>query len=112
VSGVLAPPATTPKGLRNANAIGIGADLSAGGLASPIDATTQTPLNGKLSWTGPGSGNLTLTVAASGQVTGSFIDPGTGKKRTVLGLWLASQQTGGGFFLGDDSTGALTLSGP
>jgi len=68
-------------------------------------------VNGKLSWTAPGAGNLTLEIAKSGQVTGSFID-GAGKKRLVLGMWLPNQQIGGGFFLGDGSAGGLMMSEP
>jgi len=89
----------------------IATELSGGGLTAPVNATGQLPKAGKIAWITPDAENVTLTVGALGQVKGSFTDLGTGKKRLVLGVWLARQQVGGGFFLGDSSAGALTLTG-
>ena len=107
VTGSLLAGATA--GLQSAQAGGVTVELSGGGLALPIFSTGQSPASGKLAWSGSGAGSL--IVARSGQVTGSFIDPAARTKRVVLGMWLANQQLGGGFFLGSGSAGALTLFG-
>ena len=109
MTGTLLPGRTA--GLKSAQVSAIAAELFGGGLAAPINEAGQLPADEKIAWTAPGAENLALTVSASGRVTGSFIDPVTGKKCLVLGMWLANQQLGGGFFLGDSSAGALTLSG-
>jgi hypothetical protein len=112
VTGAPVPGATGGVGLRGAAATAITAQLSGGGLTADITESGQVTTDGKIVWTTPNPRDLTLSIGATGQVTGSFIDPATGKKRAVLGAWLADQQFGGGFFLGDGSAGALTLSGP
>jgi len=111
VTGSLLPGTEIAPQMLNDGGATIATELSGGGLTAPVNATGQLPKAGKIAWITPDAENVTLTVGALGQVKGSFTDLGTGKKRLVLGVWLARQQVGGGFFLGDSSAGALTLTG-
>jgi hypothetical protein len=108
VTGALAPNPASHNG-QGAGATSIAAELSSGDLTAPIDESGQLFSNGKITWTAQGSENLTLKVGATGSVSGSFIDPSTGKTVHVLGLWMPGQSLGGGFFLSGTSAGALSL---
>jgi hypothetical protein len=88
----------------------IAATLSSGDLSSGISEFGTLLANGRAVWSAPGPEKLTLSIASSGQITGGFVDPATGKKRVILGVWLPAQSVGGGFFVAPDSAGALTLS--
>jgi hypothetical protein len=111
ISGSLLPPVATPPVLQGDQAGIITVQLSGGGLTTAIDETGQPLPNGKIAWSTSNDMNLTLTVGPTGKLTGSFVDPATGKKRLLEGIWLPKLQLGGGFFLGDSSAGALSLSG-
>jgi hypothetical protein len=87
----------------------ITAQLSGPDIGTPVSETGELLSNGTVIWSAPGAEDLTLTVASTGKVTGSFIDPATGKRTPILGLWLPSQSSGGGYFIGN-APGALTLS--
>jgi hypothetical protein len=112
VTGALVAGGASGPGLQNETAGSIEAELSQGDLAGPINETGNLESNGSVVWNSPGAENLVLTIKASGMVTGTFIDPNTGKKVTVLGVWLGNQQAGGGFFVSGNSAGALTLGIP
>ncbi len=56
--------------------------------------------------------NLTLSVsAANGTFGGSFINPDTRRKQTILGVVLQNEDDARGFFLGTDQSGAVLLQG-
>jgi hypothetical protein len=63
----------------------------------------------KLALTGTAAGsNIVLTLTKStGAVTGSFLDPVTGKKLKVTGVLLQNQTNVEGFFLGTNRSGAF-----
>jgi hypothetical protein len=111
ISGSMVPEAARASRLLSEQPPVIAVELSGGGLETQIDETGQLMDDGKFQWTAPNGASLTLTAGTTGKVTGWFVDPATGKKRAVLGVWLPKLQLGGGFFLGDSSAGGLTLSG-
>ena len=58
----------------------------------------------------PNTNKLALTLTpASGLVGGSFVHPATLKKSAIKGMVLQKQQLGGGFFLGTNQSGRVTL---
>jgi hypothetical protein len=98
--------------LRSSAPSQIGALLDGGSLQAPLGETGVIAASGSVVWGQPGPEKLALTVSSSGRVTGTFIDPATGKKRVLMGIWLQDQGIGGGFFIGDKTAGALTLYVP
>jgi hypothetical protein len=98
-------------GLQGAQGTVVTVGLSDGGLSAPITESGQLVDNSHIVWTTSNTVGLTLSIAPAGEVTGYYIDPVTGKKRGVFGIWLPKLQIGGGFFLDVTSAGALTLSG-
>jgi hypothetical protein len=109
VTGSLIVPPAPAIGTKSAPPDTINAELSGTDIPNPIDETGQLLPSGAVIWSAPGTEDLTLKISTTGQVTGSFIDPATGKRVAILGLWLADQSLGGGYFIGN-SPGALTLS--
>jgi hypothetical protein len=87
----------------------INVQLSGVDIGTPITEAGELMPNGTVVWSAPGTEDLALKIATSGTVTGTFTDPATGKRVAILGLWLPSQSSGGGYFIGK-SPGALTLS--
>lgn len=58
----------------------------------------------------PNANKLALKLtSSSGLVSGSFVHPDTLKKSAIKGIILQKQQVGGGFFLGTNQSGRLTL---
>ena len=110
VKGAMQSPVTHAAQLQSEQAGSVTANLSFGGLNPALSETGALLADGRIVWNSPGPEKLTLEIGATGQVTGSFVDPTTGKKRGLLGVWIPSQSVGGGFFLGANSAGALTLS--
>lgn len=108
LTGSRIPTPSRPSGIETPPPIPISAQLSGGNLTSTYQETGEILPNGTVVWTAPGSEELKLTINASDQVTGSFIDPSTGKRYPVQGVWLPDQSLGGGFFL-DGGPGVLTL---
>ncbi len=59
----------------------------------------------------PNTNKLALTLtSSSGLLGGSFVHPDTLKKSTLKGVVLQKQQIGGGYFLGTNQSGTLSLS--
>jgi len=87
----------------------ISAQLSGADIGNPISESGELFSNGTVVWSAPGAEDLTLRIGVTGGVTGSFIDPASGKRVAVLGIWLPDLSAGGGFFIGD-SPGGLALS--
>jgi hypothetical protein len=55
-----------------------------------------------------GDNQLNLSISTSkGALTGSFVDPISGRKRTVKGIALPKQNQARGFFLGSDESGRV-----
>jgi uncharacterized protein (DUF2147 family) len=78
--------------------------LSGGNVAEPI--TNSITLSGDNKITG--DNQLTMTISpAKGSMTGSFIDPSSGKRRTLKGIALPKQNQARGFFLGTDESGRV-----
>jgi hypothetical protein len=54
--------------------------------------------------------NVSLTINPSaGSFSGWFVNPGTGRKVTMSGVILQNQDSGRGFFLGTNESGAVLL---
>jgi hypothetical protein len=112
ISGSMLPTkSAASRALMSEELPGITVELSGGGLETQVDEAGQLMADGKFQWTAPNGVDLTLSAGPAGKVTGWFVDPATDKKRMVLGVWLPKLQLGGGFFVGDSSAGAVTLSG-
>ncbi len=57
--------------------------------------------------------NVTLSINPSaGSFSGSFVNPGTGRKVSMSGVVLQNQESARGFFLGTNESGAVLLQDP
>jgi hypothetical protein len=55
--------------------------------------------------------DLTLSVSpATGKVSGSFVDPVTGRAAVIKGVVLQQQTDAGGFFITTNATGTFVLT--
>lgn len=85
--------------------------ITDGNLVTPITATFILGTNNKLVATGPNLANVQVKVTPSnGAMTGSFIDPGTGRKKSFRGVVTQRQRFGSALFLGTTDTGTVILS--
>jgi hypothetical protein len=82
--------------------------LTEGNLPAPLtNDVVLSPLN-KITVTSTNTNKLTLTVtAATGQFSGSFVNPGTRKPSLIKGVLLQKHEMGGGFFLGTNQSGRV-----
>lgn len=86
-------------------------NITDGNLAAPIPATFIWATNNKLVPAGPNPGNVQVRVTpGNGIFTGSFVDPGTGLRRTFRGVLTQRQKYGSAQFKGFTHTGTVTLS--
>ena len=80
--------------------------LSGDGLVEALTNSVTLGSDNKIA----GGHGIALTIApAKGAVSGSFLDPITGKKHTVKGLALPHQNEARGFFLGTGENGRMQL---
>ncbi len=101
-SRYVAPPAHTPVlTLTNGAVL-----LSGDGL---VDALTNSATLGSDNKITSGNGIAFTIAPAKGAVSGSFLDPITGKKHTVKGLALPQQNEARGFFLGTGTNGLMRV---
>ena len=104
-SRYFAPPARTPVlTLTNGAVL-----LSGDGL---VDALTNSITLGGDNKIAAGNGIALTLVPAKGAVTGSFLDPVTGKKHAVQGVALPKQNEARGFFLGTGANGRMRVGEP
>lgn len=86
-------------------------NITDGNLTTPVSATFTWGTNNKLVATGPNPANIQIKISPNnGVFTGSFVDPGTGRKKTFRGLITQRQNFGSGLFVGTTHTGTVTLS--
>lgn len=86
-------------------------NITDGNLVVPVSATFVWGTNNRLVPAGPNPANIQVRVSpASGVFTGSFVDPGTGRKRSFRGVITQRQQYGSGLFVGINHTGTVILS--
>jgi hypothetical protein len=87
--------------------------LSAGDLSSAISEVASFLTPNHFNFASLNSNSLALSFnAATGVVTGSFLDPGTGKTIAIHGVLLQDDDIGAGYFLGPDESGSFELSAP
>jgi hypothetical protein len=85
--------------------------LSGGGLPEAFSNNVTLYNSGKLTANGPGMPDLTLSVSpATGKVSGSFVDPVTGRAAVIKGVVLQQQTDAGGFFITTNATGTFVLT--
>lgn len=85
--------------------------ITDGNLIAPITATFTWGTNNKLVATGPNLANVQIKVSPSnGVLTGSFVDPGTGRKKAFRGVITQRQKFGSALFVGTTHTGTVILS--
>jgi hypothetical protein len=80
--------------------------LSGGELTEPL--TNSVSLGGDNRITGENNLSIVFSVP-KGSFTGSFVDPTSGRKRTLKGTALPGQQQGRGFFLGTTESGRVFI---
>lgn len=86
-------------------------NITEGNLILPVSATFVWGTNNKLVATGPNPANIQIRVSpANGVFTGSFVDPGTGRRKTFRGVITQRQMYGSGMFVGINHTGTVILS--
>ena len=87
--------------------------FSADNLSSPLtNEVTLSALN-KITVTSTNTNKLVLTLSLpTGLLNGSFLNPDTKKTSPIKGVVLQKQNTGGGFFLGTNQSGAVSLGRP
>ena len=99
-SRYVAPPSGTPVLILTNGAV----LLRGGNLVMPITEAVTLGGDNKIT----GDNGLTITFSrTTGSLTGSFVDPDSGKKRTLKGLALPKQNRAGGFFLGSSESGGV-----
>ncbi len=85
--------------------------LADGGLAAMLTSQLNIDNRGRVKPVGDAIPKLKLKVSErSGSLRGSFQHPVTGKKSSITGVLLDSQQIGSGFFRSGTESGSLTLS--
>ncbi|MEN3941086.1 Ig-like domain-containing protein [Prosthecobacter sp. SYSU 5D2] len=85
--------------------------ITNGNLAAPITATFTWDTNNKLVATGPNPANVQVKIApANGKMSGSFIDPGTGRKKPFRGVITQRHEFGSALFVGTTDTGTVIFS--
>lgn len=85
--------------------------ITDGNLVTPVSATFTWATNNRLVATGPNPANIQIKVSpANGVFTGSFVDPGTGRKKAFRGVITQRQKYGSGLFVGTTHTGTVILS--
>jgi hypothetical protein len=85
--------------------------LEQGNLTAPLTNVVSLSTANKFTVALPNVDKLALTLApASGLIAGSFVHPDTLKKSSLKGVILQKQQIGGGFFLGTNQSGTISLN--
>lgn len=96
--------------VNNANSL-VKVTITDGNLVTPVSATFTWAPNNKLVATGPNSANIQIKVSpVNGVFTGSFLDPGTGRKKAFRGVITQRQKYGSGLFVGTTHSGTVILS--
>lgn len=96
--------------VNNANSL-VKVTITDGNLVTPVSATFTWAPNNKLVATGPNSANIQIKVSpVNGVFTGSFVDPGTGRKKAFRGVITQRQKYGSGLFVGTTHSGTVILS--
>jgi hypothetical protein len=86
-------------------------NLTGGNLNSAIVAAVTVNASNAASIVGAAQYHLSLTIqAATGLISGKFIDPVTGQPRSFHGAVLQGSGTAAGYFLGDSLSGAVSLA--
>jgi hypothetical protein len=95
------------------DATNLSAVLSGGGLALALTNAVTLYNSGKLLPHGGGIPGLALNVNPStGILTGSFLDPSTGRTAAIKGVVFQRQTNAAGFFLSANATGMFLLTPP
>lgn len=85
--------------------------LEQGNLAMPVTNDVALSSANKFFVALPNTNKLALTLTtSSGLIGGSFVHPDTRKKSALKGVILQKQQIGGGYFLGTNQSGTISLN--
>lgn len=86
------------------------ASLDQGNLSATVTSDISLSSANKFSVPLPNTDKFALTLSpTSGLLGGSFMHPNTAKKSALKGVILQKQQIGGGYFLGTDQSGKVSL---
>jgi uncharacterized repeat protein (TIGR03803 family) len=79
--------------------------------SAPIVKNITVATNNKATVNNPGTDKLALTISApGGAISGSFIDPVTGKHQAFTGVLFQKQTAAGGYFVNTTESGSVSLS--
>ncbi len=85
-------------------------DLTGAGLANPgLSQAFTIGLKNKVTLTLPNTAKVAVKLKPTGEWTGSFTNPGTGKKTLLQGVILRHESRGAGFFLGPTQAGQAQI---
>jgi hypothetical protein len=83
-----------------------------GNLSAPMTNDIALSSANKFVITSTNTSRLALSLTtSSGLIGGSFVHPDTRKKSAIKGVILQKQSMGGGFFMGTNQSGSVTLNG-
>jgi hypothetical protein len=86
-------------------------NITNGNLSTPLSANFIWGPNNKLVAAGPNPANIQVKVSpGNGALSGSFVDPGTGRKKTFRGVVTQRQRFGSAQFRGINDTGTVIVS--
>lgn len=89
----------------------VSVEINDGTTSLPLGLATESAANDSFTPAAPNTAQLVLTITrAAGAVTGSFIDPATGKKVTFTGLVNQDGNIAAGVYRTGDHSGSITLT--
>jgi hypothetical protein len=97
-----------PRGMPVLNWINGSIEFSGGNLIAPLTNDIAVATNNKVVITSTNKATLSIALA-SGLLSGSFVNPDTGKSSSMKGALLQKQQWGAGVFLGTNQTGFFMI---